>query len=126
MRSITRQHAWHQYIASSILSFFVSTYSFGKSPEAVVIKTQTPLYLEQGNEESIVEYRIQGDLLVIYDNHLLPANLAEIYTHQNQHHYYQTFDRNGRLVFVTAKDVEVYYNDDREVENTKTMWEPKE
>ncbi len=95
------------------------------APQAVVIKTQTPLYLEKDNEESIVEFRIKGETLVLYDNHMLPSNLAEIYTLKNEHPYYQTFDRNGRLAYVSVEDVEVYYNDEREVEATKILWNKK-
>ena len=105
-----------------IINSFTSFAALAKSPQAVVIKSQTPLYLEKDNEESIVEFRIKGEILVLYDNHMLPSNLSEIYTLRNDHPYYQTLDRNGRLAFVSVEDVEVYYNDEREIEATKILW----
>jgi hypothetical protein len=114
MRSILRPLVWPLSIAYSI--------ALAGAPQAVVIKPQIPLYLEQGNEESIVEYRLKGDLIFLYDNHQLPANKAEVYSLRNTEPYYQTFDRNGRLVFVSVSDVEVYYNDDREIEATNLLW----
>lgn len=85
------------------------------SLEAVVKISQTPLFISESEKSKIAEFRIKGEILSLnesYNFHL--TNESNIPFSQTK--FYKTLDRLGMERYVRAKDLEVYYNDTRELD----------
>ena len=104
--------------------FFFTILLFGSSLsyslEGVVVVPQTAFYLNESESAEISEYRLQGNVVFIHGYY---NTLADYLRFENkdfkQTKFYKSIDRLGRLVYVKAEDILIYYDDTREIEQLR-------
>ena len=104
----------HFYYFNALLSILLSPSSWAL--EAVVVATQSPLYLSESEQGEISEYRLKGNIVFIhgfYNTELKSFKDNEL----GMTKFYKSLDRIGRPVFIRSEDVFVYFEDEREIDS---------
>lgn len=104
-----------KYSFLGILSLFLSYQSWAL--EAVVLAPKISLFLQESDQAEISEYRTQGSLIFIHGHYNTHSTTNQFVNNDfEQIKFYKSIDRIGRIVYVKAQDVFIYYGDTRELE----------
>ncbi len=82
---------------------------------AVVTAHQTAFFLNESLDAEKSEYRIRGDIIFVHGSYNTSAGTHDDLPFE-QERFYKSIDRQGRLVYVRAADIQIYFDDSRELD----------